>query len=789
LHPLELVSAAPWRRVAFTTYALSLSFFEAVILDALVRGGAGNVTIFADPMGVRAGLSEQGARRAGREYEVEPVACMTGAFHPKIGLYLSDSDCHLTVGSGNLTFGGWGMNLECWEHLHPSFAADAFDDVADMLDLLTADDRVRTGAADALVSLAADMRVRTAGTPRLGNVRVLHSVGQSIGDDLASLADGLGGATALTVVSPFFDVGGAALARLCAALGVATVHVHVHPGEFVPGFAGTNWPAHSSVEVRPVRLNAPVIDDPRRMHSKVLEVVCRRGRLLMSGSANATVAGLYNGNIEASVVRIQRDRIVGWSRTSCDPPPPDLRSAEAETGDAGATDGILRAELDGDVLRGTVLLPRMPGAAELLCVSTAGEMHLGKVTVDQRGNFEARAPGVEASIWSGDRLTLRLEQGEKAAEGFVSLSTAAELMRRAGGAAARLLAMLAGTDTPEDVAAILAWFQEDPARLERSSSSTGGAMVPGPERSPTFVPLDVLRGGDIEHPESTAEPPNRVGSGWERALSLVLSAFSQVRGPWPGMGGQSPSGGDDGDDETDEGDDERALRLAREAASLRKAAGALESLLEVMLAPIHEGRHARQAFWIAHYLADRNRPAIVVVQGWLRRALLDLRVIDPEEDAGIAAAALMLFAFEDAGRAPMRARRYFLGRGIDPAALKIDIEAIPGYVAALPGVYPTAVAAEVKDARIAGEQVRSFIAACHGKEGRDGFPLLMASREWSRLAIALNDPVRRDRLRIYDRMPAFCPCGLKLPPAKLEELRGYGVTSCCHLLLCTEGAL
>jgi hypothetical protein len=39
LVPLDLVSAHPWRRVAFTTYALSLSFFEAVILDALVRGG------------------------------------------------------------------------------------------------------------------------------------------------------------------------------------------------------------------------------------------------------------------------------------------------------------------------------------------------------------------------------------------------------------------------------------------------------------------------------------------------------------------------------------------------------------------------------------------------------------------------------------------------------------------------------------------------------------------------------------------------------------------------------
>jgi hypothetical protein len=39
LSPIDLVAANPWRRTIFTTYALSLSFFEAVVLDALVRGG------------------------------------------------------------------------------------------------------------------------------------------------------------------------------------------------------------------------------------------------------------------------------------------------------------------------------------------------------------------------------------------------------------------------------------------------------------------------------------------------------------------------------------------------------------------------------------------------------------------------------------------------------------------------------------------------------------------------------------------------------------------------------
>lgn len=40
LAPTDLTSAHRWGCVAFTTYALSLSLFEAVVLDALTRGGA-----------------------------------------------------------------------------------------------------------------------------------------------------------------------------------------------------------------------------------------------------------------------------------------------------------------------------------------------------------------------------------------------------------------------------------------------------------------------------------------------------------------------------------------------------------------------------------------------------------------------------------------------------------------------------------------------------------------------------------------------------------------------------
>jgi hypothetical protein len=117
LAPLDLLSAHPWQRVTFTTYALSLSFFEAVVLDALIRGGGREALILADVEGVRASLSEQGAQYVGKVYEVEPVSVSAGVFHPKISVMSAKDECHLLVGSGNLTFGGWGGNYEVLEPL------------------------------------------------------------------------------------------------------------------------------------------------------------------------------------------------------------------------------------------------------------------------------------------------------------------------------------------------------------------------------------------------------------------------------------------------------------------------------------------------------------------------------------------------------------------------------------------------------------------------------------------------------------------------------------------------
>lgn len=87
LAPLDLVSAYPWQRAAFTTYALSLSFFEAVVLDALVRAEAHAALILADVDGVRAALGEYGARRRGLARH--SIASMHALFRTEVQSNLS----------------------------------------------------------------------------------------------------------------------------------------------------------------------------------------------------------------------------------------------------------------------------------------------------------------------------------------------------------------------------------------------------------------------------------------------------------------------------------------------------------------------------------------------------------------------------------------------------------------------------------------------------------------------------------------------------------------------------
>lgn len=783
LAPLDLVSAHPWRRAAFTTYALSLSFFEAVLLDALVRGGGREALILADVDGVRAALSEHGARRVGKDYEVEPIAVTAGVFHPKISVFTGDDSCHLLVGSGNLTFGGWGGNFEVLEHLHPGFAADAIEDAAVFFTLLSTSDRVRHCAADRCSAIASDLRASIRDQPRNGNIRLFHSLDGAITGKLAETVADLGGAERLVVAAPFWDR--SAIDTLCKALGIDHVYVHAHAGGSVEGFAGSNWPAQTASTVHAVRIHLMEEENSRRLHAKVIEVMCKRGRVLISGSPNITAAALgENHNVEACVARIQHERTLGWTYSAAIPP--ELRmTPDDEVEDSSEGPGVLRAVVAGDQISGQVLTPKMSGAASAFQLTTEGPEPLGEVALGKDGDFQLSAPGLEVQSWKGGRLVLRVQSASgRMAEGFVSVAAFTEITRRAGNLGPRLLAILAGTETPADVAAIMSWFHEDPRRLGSAMpvAISGGASsdTNGTQRGATVAVADLNSAHAVALTAWIASDRSGYAT-WSRFMDHVFAAFRERRGPFGGT-----STGYKGEDDDD--DLLADVEVAPVDLAVERSLAIFERLFELLLSPENMQRFAMSAFDLTQYVCERLQPDADRVRVWLHRLIDSLiRASVPlERREDVAAAILTLLGARSDTGGIRGARSQLLRLGIDLSGRAPTPDGVRGFQSVL---MQTAEFSELwtrlQAVRTFQEQTRAYLSDLDGGRPSAGYADLAreAPEEWPILAAALVSERPRKKILVLHRWAEACPhCHIVLPNSEIHKLRSTSLATarnCC----------
>ncbi|MXP65612.1 hypothetical protein E0493_19880 [Roseomonas sp. M0104] len=456
----EIVQAGGWQSAFFTTYSLSLSFFEAVVLQGLRAGGVRQARIAVDLEGYRASLGERGVTDAGRLYDVVPLAVsQRGIFHPKLVLLSGKDGPRAAIGSGNLTFRGWGRNAELAEYLSPAATPRAFGDLADFLELLSLNattDGGRIAAASNPVPDDLLEACRAAGRGHEGGaVRILHSLEQPMVEAVVEVAADLGGATALTVVSPYFG-GAGAVVELASRLGCDAVSVLVPaegPERF--DFAGARA---AGLSVRPVASGA-FADPSKPLHAKLLEVVCRRGRLLLSGSANATRAALLGeGNVELGVLRIATGATrFGW-RSCAEPAAP----ADAREEDILASSPCLAARLEGDRITGRVLGAERPGGLWRAALAEGPEV---EVRVEDDGRFSLAVAETGDPLRLGRAAQLVLARDAVEAAGWLVLDGTLAAIRERGPVAEAVVRLLAGAGDAEDVAAILGFFAEHPEAL------------------------------------------------------------------------------------------------------------------------------------------------------------------------------------------------------------------------------------------------------------------------------------------------------------------------------------
>lgn len=800
LTPLDLIDAHPWQRVAFTSYAVSLSFFEAVILDRLVRGRGSRALILTDVKGLRSALSEQGAQRVGKDYVVEPVAVTGGIFHPKITLLAAGKECHLLVGSGNLTFGGWGGNCEVLEHLHPSFAADAITEAAEFFERLPDTDRVRLSAGAQYTAIADDLRRAAAGETRDGAIRFIHSLDTAIADQIAQFATDLGGASRLVTIAPFYD-GGTAVEHLCNALGLSEVFVHAHEHGCVEGVGVENWPRECTSDVEAVQLTLFDGEEPRRLHAKAFEILCRRGRIVVSGSANGTTAALdANRNIEACIVRVQRGRRAGWRHRPAQPlDPPSVPDEEHDKED-GST-GVLRAVLDADELAGSVLTPKMTGPVTVFLVTATGSEEVAETTLSAEGAFRVTAPLLEEHSWTGGRLVIRVRDTKGCqADGFVSVRSFGVVARRVGLLGSRLFALLGGTETPADVAAIMSWFHEDPERLAAAAPDVA-TVGPGDKKEPSdqLIPVSAISAHDDEGTPATMARRHASQRNWSRFIDYILAAFRTARTPF----GQTAAGGvgDDDDDDGDRGggdgsDNDAPGTTPTYDPAIEKSLAAFERLFYLLTKPDRPPPHALISFDLTQYVCARLRPDAEQARIWLEhliKRLLETEV--PEERRGDVAAAVLTLAAVAPDKPACRSARHCLLRlDVDLAGTPPDAESVSGFAAVLPPqISFIKLWQRLQALRTYPEQVRGYLHALEqGVPLENDYPDLEhdAHEEWPILKDAIVSDRNRQQRVVRTRDSDTCPrCFVRLPTAEEAKLQSIGIATakgCCSRVVIWE---
>jgi hypothetical protein len=361
LHPYEIVKSERWSFGLFTSFTLNLGFFETVVYDAWRRGRSQELVVVVDRKGYADSLADHRAAGAGQRYKIIPVAVNLGVFHPKVGFLANGEHCILMVGSGNLSFGGWGKNIELLDVIDSSETATPFigfrdfllglNEIQDLSTLRVADTEWITTALSCLPKP----------TPSKDNGPIfVHSLRESISSQLKKIVDD-NEVEALSVLSPFHDRDGESVCELAAAINSKQTRVIASMG---PKGPVSSFPFGTKLKTK-VEPFVLVTDDKRPVHAKWIEITHKAGKIVLTGSVNATRPALSTTrNVEAGILRHQPVGSRGpFKLKAC--PLPARTTADFFEDESSSVESVAYVTLDpSNRLRGTLLGKNVTGQWE-----------------------------------------------------------------------------------------------------------------------------------------------------------------------------------------------------------------------------------------------------------------------------------------------------------------------------------------------------------------------------------------------------------------------------------------
>ncbi|QRN94492.1 hypothetical protein JRI60_35975 [Archangium violaceum] len=465
IEPEEVIASRRWEQALFTTYTLSLTFFESTLLRRLRESGCRDIWIIADVEGYRSSLMERRSSRIGQEYRLLPAGLPHGVFHPKC-CYLAGPDGDLLlVGSGNLTFGGHGRNLEVLEVLEPASAARTFEDFAGFLEALQSREDLLIPERAWATTFAARARATAAAfppTPVLEQPRLIHTVNRPAVEQLGEVCAANGGGKQLFVLSPFHDLDGAATRLLAEKTGCKDISVGLScregdPSPF-PFMRAKGW----NKTLRAVR--PELADEGRSLHAKWIEVELPEARLTVTGSINATSPALCSTkNVEVGVLRMEplRSSHVRWKSVTM---PTDFVAPKRRPSGMGHT-CLVHASILGDGALVGKLLSLLDPSGDwtgriVLPSGSHSEVH---VTVSSTGDFRTTLANAERLAFKSS-LQIELMKGDRVARGWIHMDELLRMPRLQGLGVTSLLRLINREETEDDAIALLEYFAMSSAR-------------------------------------------------------------------------------------------------------------------------------------------------------------------------------------------------------------------------------------------------------------------------------------------------------------------------------------
>ena len=525
-----------WSSILFTTYSLSLSFLEAIPLSSVYRSYR-NFTVISDIEGYRASLADVGAVGVGRDYDVVPVRCRNGIFHPKIALLADEAgEIRATVGSGNLTFGGWGYNNEILEYLRPGRDSACFADLVSMLESMMRE-MAPTGRLECVtppdLGPFIELGRKAAAVAGDGGSRLLHTMERPLAPQIGEIAADLGGAVHVSVVSPFFS-GHEGIRLLCESLRCERVSVAVP--SIAPSVFDFDAAAADGLEVSPVACGA--FSDDRSLHSKLFDIECSNGRLIVGGSANATVPALGGANVEAVVARIHDPApLFGWS--ACMAYKEASLTGEKEPKNRGGA--ALVVEYGGGALSGRMVgADGVAGEWEATLAAGARRAAAGRVAVAESGSFTFAVPVHVDPLSFASSMQVIFVRGSEEVRGWLVLRGFLDAMNRRGPLARSIGRQVAGFGTPGDMTLILEFMAREPSALLESAERTGGGR-----KTIAPDPLPFVKGAFGTKSALDMKETWRSGSG-SHGHGDLIDAFVRY------LASSLPGGNDDAGDDEDE---------------------------------------------------------------------------------------------------------------------------------------------------------------------------------------------------------------------------------------------